>query len=134
MLYACDLHYDWSIHTASLAFAQAQRCGASSVIPKPASCSLSGAEKNTLRRLRHGGAGVLRPQGASGARPLLWRYAGLPGDQGPARMVSALWGGEAREGVLAGRQPLLYQTLRLLCRAAVSHGYPPRDRKSTRLN
>src|ERR671914_2609884 len=122
MLFRCIHPYDWSIHTASLAFVPAQRCGESLVIPKPASCDWSGAEKNSLRRLWHGGAGVLRPQGTLGARPLLWRQAGLPGDRGPARMVSRLWSGEAREGALVSRQPLLYQTLRLLCRAAVSYG------------
>src|SRR5947199_9922738 len=56
---------------------------------------------------RHGRFTTTR---SSGARPLLWRHAGLPGDRGPARVVSALWGREARAAALAGRQSLLYQT------------------------
>src|SRR5947199_9542986 len=97
MLARCVPRYGLLIHTVSPTFAPAPRCGACSGILEPASCGLHGAEKNTVWRLRHRGAGVLRPQDASGARPLLWRHAGLPGTRGPARVVSALWGREARE-------------------------------------
>src|SRR4029434_3184825 len=107
MLSVCVLRCDWSIHTASLTFARAPRCGASLGILKPASCGLADAEKNTLRGLWNAAAGVLRPQGAPGARSLLWRYPSLSGGRGPARVVSALWGREAGEVALAGRQPLL---------------------------
>src|SRR5262249_57088896 len=85
MLSRCVRLYDLSIHTASLAFAPAQRCRESLVIPKPASCDWSGREKNSLRPLRHAGAGVLRPQGAAGARSLPRRHAGVTRGGGAAR-------------------------------------------------
>src|SRR5712691_1347018 len=81
--------------------------------PKARILQLVRRGKNTLRRLRHGGAGVLQPQGTSGARPLLWRYAGLPGDQGPART-------QERVRPPARERPLIHQGAKIY--AAVAAG------------
>src|SRR6266581_5275215 len=100
MICQCALRDGWKTHTGSPAFARALRFGESSGILRLALFDSSGREKNALRNLRYDCAGLLRPQGTPGARPLLWRHAGLPGGRGPARVVPKLRCGETGEAAL----------------------------------
>ena len=74
--------------------------------------------KNGMRSLWTESADLLRPQDPSGPRPLLWRHPGVPGVRGAAGVLPELRRREAGAFALAGQQPLLHQTVRLLCRAA----------------
>ncbi len=93
---------------------------ASSEIPRRGSCGSCAGEKNGLRSLWAESANLLRPHDPSSTRPLLWRHPGVPGVRGAARVLPELRRREAGASAVVGQQPLLHQTVRLLCRAALS--------------
>src|SRR6266571_148884 len=122
----CVLLDGWPTRTAFPTFVRAPRCAEFLEIPKPASYASCGGEKNALWSLRHGGAGLLRPQGPPGARSLLWRHAHLPGARGLARVVPELRGGETGATALVGRQSVVPQALCLVRWAPVPDRDDPR--------
>jgi hypothetical protein len=102
-LSACVLLDAWPTRPACPTFVRAPRGAEGVALPKPAADAAGGGEKTALWRLRPGGAGLLRPPGPLGARPLLGRHAQLPGARGPARVVPERRGGEAGAAALGGR-------------------------------
>src|SRR5712692_6178453 len=98
MIIACRLHDTRTGCGTRIAFRGSdpvRSSSGSSVIRTPASSRSSGGQKNRLRNLRPGAAGLVRPQTAPGARSRLRRPAHLPRARGAARGLSALWHGEA---------------------------------------
>ena len=124
----CIHHDGWQIHTGSLAFGHGLPSTASSVTPRPASFAFCGRGKNKLWGLWARAEGLLRPQGAQGARSVVWRYPGLPGSRGAACVVSQLRRGETGETARGSRQSLLHQALCLLRRPPVPHRDAPSRR------
>jgi hypothetical protein len=114
MICGCENDVAWRTRTGSPGFGRSTRSAACSVTPKRASCSSCAGEKNGLWCLWASAADLLRPQGSSGPRSLLWRYSCLPGDRGPTCLLPAMWYREARKAALVGRQSLLHETLCLL--------------------
>ena len=106
-------------------FVLALGCAAFSVIRKRGSSPWSGGEKNGVRCLRDGAAGLVRPAHAASSRPVLWRYTGLPRTGGAPGSLSALWQGEARATGFPGRQSVLHEAIRLLRRPALSQCHGP---------
>ena len=106
----------------SLAFVRNPPCAVSSAIRRPASLTLSDAQKNSLRLLRSGSIRLVRPAHASGTRSAQRRSAGVPAVRDPARAVQELRQREARAARFPGRQPVLHQALRLLRGAALPAG------------
>ena len=88
---------------ASLVFGRNQRCAAFSVIRRRASSGSSDVQKNGLRLLRSRADGLVRSQGAPGARAVMWRHADFSGIGGAAHRLSPLWQGEAGAARLPGR-------------------------------
>src|SRR5438445_4994288 len=71
------------------------------------------AEKNDLRRLRTTASKLLRSASSVGPRPRLRRSTSLSGILPSKGFVSELRGRETRTPRLVGRQPALYETVRL---------------------
>ena len=92
----------------------------SSVIRRVGSSRSRGAQKNTLRSVWASAPALVRSEDASGAGSLLWRSPDPLGWRDPTRAPRALWDGEAGAPGLPGRLAVLYETLCLLRRAAVS--------------
>src|SRR5439155_959635 len=107
-------------HIASPVSSRRGPCAACSGIPWPGCCGCSAGKKNGLWSLWAAIAELLRSQAAACPRPVLRGHARVPGGGGPAGPLSTVCCREAGETRLVGRQPLLQQTLRLLCRASVS--------------
>ena len=106
--------------TASPHFVRARQFVGCSAIPRPASCDLSGGEKNCVWSLRSSLAPHLRSQAALGARPLGGRRQNLSGDREPSGALPELREGEAGEAGMALQQPLLHQALCVLRGPALS--------------
>src|SRR5215831_1523152 len=81
------------------------------------------AKKNALWRLRPTATGVLRSAPPAGARSLLRRQAGLPRVLDPPGRLQAVSRREARGAGVVGRQPPVYQAVRLLRWPAVPGEY-----------
>jgi hypothetical protein len=131
MICGCDCIEDSKTHTDFPISLRAMSFEEFLVIPKLAFFDSRGGEKNYLRGLRQESPVVLRSQVAQGARSVLRRYAHLPGDRGPTRPVQELWQGEDRRAFVAGRQSVLHQTLRLLCRPSMPVFDDPRRSQRT---
>src|SRR6516165_9308742 len=104
---------------------------ASSAIPTPWSSPSSDAEKNGLLCLWPAPLDLLRPTAPPCPRPLLWRQAGLPRLLPSQSPLPAVPPREDRTPRMARRQSLLYQTLRLLRRPAVSRDTYQGSRRRT---
>ena len=120
----------WWMRTASPHFVRGRLYVGCSAIQRPVWCDLSGGEKNFVRSLWSAFAPNLRSQAASGARPLGGRHQNLFGDREPSGALPELRQSEAGEAGVAFQQPLLHQTLRVLCRPTLSDldhpGHRPR--------
>src|SRR5579871_5120985 len=81
------------------------------------------AEKNAVWRLRSGVSQPLRQATTASPRSLLWRQTRLPCFPSPQGPVLAVRRREERRLGLAGRQPAVHQTLRLLRGPPVSSDY-----------
>lgn len=126
MICGCDHVEDSKMHIVSLDFLRALPFEASLVTPKLALFDSHGREKNNLQRLRQESPVVLRPQGAQRTGSVLRGHAHLLGDRGSARHVQELRQGEERKAFVVGRQSVLHQTLRFLCRSALQGFDDPR--------
>src|SRR3954447_22950753 len=120
MIRGCENHDASMIRFGFPASVRRPRYVASSETPRPVSCGSCAGEKNGLRMVWAVAANLLRSQDPSSARPLLWRYPGLPGDRDPARALPELRRREAGEAALVGQQSLLHQAVRLLRRPSLS--------------
>lgn len=103
-------------------FVRNRPCAASSATRRPASLTLSGAQKNSLRRVRTCSLGLVRPAHPTGPRSALWRPACVPRVRDTTRRVRALRQREARTTRFPGRQSFLHQTLCLLRGTALPAG------------
>lgn len=106
-------------HAFSLDFVRRKRSRVSSVTRRRALLPTFAAQKNGVRNLRQGSLRLVRPESASGARSVLRRHTYLSGHRGAASPLPELRQGEARTSRLSGRQPALYQALRLVRRQAL---------------
>ena len=111
----------WLTCTGSRDSGREPRFGGCSEIPERGSFGWSGGGKNSVRRLWAAVAEDLRPQAAPGSGSLLWGCPHLRGGGDPPRPLWELRQGEAGAACLAGRQPVLHQTLRVLRGAALPH-------------
>src|SRR4051812_42068473 len=116
MIGACENLDAFPMRTASPVSSPRRSSGAFSATRRPASSPCSVSEKNDLRGLRPILSHLLRSQATPRPRSVLRRYPCVPGVRGPAGPLLAVRRREAGEAPLAGRQPLLHQTLRLLRR------------------
>src|ERR1039457_6155277 len=85
MMPECLRRRDLRMPTVFLGSDRAAGCTAYLAILKPGSWSWSEWKENSLRCLRASAEGVLRPQAAVCARPLVWGYAGISGGRSPGR-------------------------------------------------
>ena len=131
MICRCDRIEDSKTRTASLVSFRPLPFEAFLVIPKRALCDSRDGEKNNLWRLQQDPPLVLRPQVAQGTRFVLWGHACLLGDRGPTRSVRELRQGENRRACVAGRQSVLHQTFRFLCRSSLPVFDDPRRGQRT---
>ena len=120
MMTGCENNVGWKMRIGLSVSVRSPGSVASSEIQRRGSCGSSAGEKNGLRSLWAESANFLRPQDPSSTRSLLWRHSGVPGVRGAARGLPELRRREAGASVVVGHQPLLYQTVRLLCGAALS--------------
>ena len=91
-----------------------------SVTPRRVSLHLPGAQKNTLRFVRHPSLEYLGPHQAAGSRSVERRHAHRSRFRSAPRCVPALRQSEARAVGVFGRQPVLHQALCLVRGAALS--------------
>src|SRR5208282_1546322 len=92
---------------------------ASSVTTGHGSYDSRDGEKNRLRCLRKSAFWLVRSAHTSSSRPAEWRYAGVPGDRGPAGRLPELPRGEGRAVGFSVREPFLHRAVCLLCGAAM---------------
>src|SRR2546425_6225486 len=119
MIYRCAHPDDWLTCTASQAFVHLRLSTVSLGLPRHG-LFVSCAEGKTCGWcLRVCVQNLLRPQGAETPRPVLWGCPDLSGDRTAAGVGPHLWGGETGGARLGGRPPVLHQTLRPVCVAAV---------------
>jgi hypothetical protein len=119
MILECVEGRDWRMLIAFQDSDRADGCGVYLEIPELGSWSWSEGKKNSLRCLRSTAPDILRPQDTARAGSLVWRYASVSGDGGPASRVPQLWSCEAGEAGLDCRQSAVHQTVRLLCGPAM---------------
>ncbi len=100
--------------TASQVSVHAPPSRASSAIRRRVSSRLTGAQKNSLWRVRQGTFGLVRPATTARARSVVRRHPRLSRHRGAARRLPSLRQGETGAARLPGRQSALHQTLRLL--------------------
>ena len=115
----------WRMRMPSPVAAPSTRCAASSVTGMPVSLLLLGGQKNALRCLRKEALGLVRPQGASGARPVVRRHPGVPRIGDPAGGLPKMRQGEERTTRLPFRQPAVDETIRLPRWSALPVGHDP---------
>jgi hypothetical protein len=120
MIRECENHAGSMTRFGSPGSGRRPRCVASSATPSRGSCGSCAGGKNGLWVVWTEAANLLRPQDPSGARPLLRRHPGVPGDRDPARALPELRRREAREVALVGQQPLLHEAVRILRRPPLS--------------
>ena len=119
MICGCDSSDTFQMPITSRVFVPCRPFMESLVTPTPAWFAFPGGEKNGLRSMRQDSPIILRPQAAPSARSILRRLADLCAIRGSARAVPELRQGEAGTTVMVGRQSLLHQTLRFLCRSTL---------------
>src|SRR6266542_6510216 len=106
--------------TGFLASCRRPRCMESLVIPGCESCLYGGAEKNSLWSVWLLVPQFLRSTTVDRARSVVWPDANLLGAGDAPSRLPQVQRGEGRRVGLAGGQSVLHQTVRLLCRSAVS--------------
>ena len=114
MKVACEKIEDFGMHISFQDSSLNTPFRVSSVIPKPGSYGSPEGEKNNLWSLWFDSPYVLRPEDPQSSRPLLRRYADLPGRGDSSSFLLSVRESEAREAGLAGRLSLLYQAVCLL--------------------
>ncbi len=120
MMRGCENNVGWKMRTGLSVSVRRPGSVASSEIQRRGSCGSCAGEKNGLRSMWAKSANLLRPQDPSSTRSLLWRHTGVPGVRGAARGLPELRRREAGASAVVGQQPVLHQTVRLLCGAAMS--------------
>ena len=106
-------------NTSSPDSVRALKYGEYSEIRRHGLSGLSGLKKNEMWLLRQVTSKLLRQESAADTRPVLRRRPYIPGSGSPQGTVQAVRQSEAGETPLAGKQPLLYQEVFLLCRKEV---------------
>jgi len=114
MKVACEKIEDFGMHINFQDSSLNTPFWVSSVIPKRGSYDSPGGEKNNMWSLWYDLPYALRPEDPPSSRPLLRRYADLPGGGDPSSFLSQVSESEARKAGLAGRLSLLYQAVCLL--------------------
>jgi hypothetical protein len=119
MISPCDQTDDsdgYGMNIGSRVFARSPRLRGSSASPELGLSLLSGGKKNGPRMLRSCSFRMVRPQDPAGPGQVLRRRSDLPGPGDPQSSMPELRHRETGKIGLFGRQPVLYQALRVLHR------------------
>ena len=130
----CLFHANASVcwtHIGSPVFGHWSWFVVSSATHGHASSRLCGAQKNRLQGMWSRALSLVRPHDQACARSVQRQHAGLSGVRGPSGAVSLLRQGEAGATRLPCRQSVLYKTVCLVRRSALSDQHDQRCGRRT---